>query len=593
MTTRTEYAQKLAIQSRESHKGVFITGPSEIQLLEDDLPKNVFTGDHVVSYSLGNCRCASDGKAIKQFHQHARVPNDATQVALGHETLQVIVEAPESTGLTAGDIVFITPGHSALPVNPASFELDNENGVLPSLGYSYRNFGGLRPFNAIPVSAIDFVKSQGFGNLFNAVPANDETSIVSLAHSEPFACNYGTNKFIFTTADNGDFIYGVPPRAKIAYLAGTARMAMINLTIVASVPPEELPSVVYITGSQAKLDELDHFDLIKRLRAAGTKVVLIDRRDPNIIDKLQSEGKPEIIWTNFATTDVYAQACAIIATGGNINNYAGAADPELVLQIHIDAATNYASLEEEAETVIAGMHHNVHPNNPERHYGLAKEAVVLLDGFASDKRSATYRAACNGATVYTCYDTVPEGTQFTDVFIAGTGTEAAKRYSTRELQLARNAAVAFVDGDCDIAIRSKHSHYTSRHQLCGSNVPWAMTNTSEPHADDMALQGQNPVNFDWMVKGVCGLNHTLAMMDDVEASAPFGSFYVFTDLADLPWVAVSAADFRKAAETANEIVATALKAAADELASNGDVWSRRVEEILFESFGKAYPLTLS
>ena len=36
----------------------------------------------------------------------------------------------------------------------------------------------------------------------------------------------------------------------MAYLSGTARMAMINLTIVASVADEDLP-MVYVTGSQA------------------------------------------------------------------------------------------------------------------------------------------------------------------------------------------------------------------------------------------------------------------------------------------------------------------------------------------------------
>ena len=50
-------------------------------------------------------------------------------------------------------------------------------------------------------------------------------------------------------------------------------MAMINLTIVASVADENLPPVVYITGSQAKLDEMEDYALIKDLRARGTRVV--------------------------------------------------------------------------------------------------------------------------------------------------------------------------------------------------------------------------------------------------------------------------------------------------------------------------------
>ena len=65
--------------------------------------------------------------------------------------------------------------------------------------------------------------------------------------------------------------------------------------------------------------------------------------------------------------------------------------------------------------------------------------------------------------------------------------------------------------------------------------PEYMTNTSEPHADDMLVQAANPVSFDWMVKGVCGLQNVPTMMDEVEAAQPFGSFFAFAELEDLPW----------------------------------------------------------
>ena len=169
MTTQiASYADELLAASKQPHNGLYITGPSSIELRTDSLPAEYFSDDYIITASLGNCRCASDQKAIKQFHAHARVPNDAEAVALGHETLQVVLRAAESTGLKTGDKVFVTPGHSATPIDPSTFEVDHDNGVLPSLGYSYRYLGGLRTFNAVPVSAIDFVKSQGFGNLFNS-----------------------------------------------------------------------------------------------------------------------------------------------------------------------------------------------------------------------------------------------------------------------------------------------------------------------------------------------------------------------------------------------------------------------------------------
>ena len=52
---------------------------------------------------------------------------------------------------------------------------------------------------------------------------------------------------------------------------------MINLTIVASVPDDELPRVVYVTGSQAKLDQMNEYALVRDLRKREPGC-LIDRR---------------------------------------------------------------------------------------------------------------------------------------------------------------------------------------------------------------------------------------------------------------------------------------------------------------------------
>ena len=105
----------------------------------------------------------------------------------------------------------ITPGHASEPIDPLVFQ-PQKDGVLAALGYSYRYLGGLRRFNTVPANAPAFVKAQGFGSLFNKVIPKSDTSLVSLAHAEPFACNYGTNKHVFTLGENGDFKYGVPPQ---------------------------------------------------------------------------------------------------------------------------------------------------------------------------------------------------------------------------------------------------------------------------------------------------------------------------------------------------------------------------------------------
>ena len=120
-----------------------------------------------------------------------------------------------------------------------------------------------------------------------------------------------------------------------------------------------------------------------------------------------------------------------------------------------------------------------------------------------------------------------------------------------------------------------------------------MTNTSEPHADDMLVQAASPVSFDWMVKGVCGLRNVPTMMDEVEAAQPFGSFFAFAELEDLPWVETTSSAFREAAEKTNESAKKALLAGADALESNNDVWGRNVEEALYEGYGITHPLNLA
>ena len=588
-------------ESRQKHLGVFLTGPDRIELLTDELPSSVRSENDFVLASFGNCRCASDAKAIRQFDAHARVPAGVEKVALGHETLQLVLQSPADSEICPGDIVVITPGHASQPINPLSFEPDDE-GVLAALGYSYQYLGGLRKFNAVPGIAPSFIRSQGFGSLFNKVQPKSDTSLISLAHAEPFACNFGTNKHIFTFNEQGDFVYGVPPSSILAYLSGTARMAMINLTIVASVPDDELPKVVYVTGSPAKLEEMNKYALISGLRTRGTRVELIDRKDPDIVSKLMEYGKPSVIWTNYASQESYDQASAIIEKGGNLNSYAGAADPKLVINMPISSANKFNTLEEEAEAQISSMHHNVGPNDPVRHSGIAEEPVVALLGFEKvhGRLDAYLSKLPDGCKVYVPNFSlegvdkveITSSESFTDVFIAGQGDDAIREYQSVELNLARSAAVNFVDGDAIIPILSRQAHYVSRHQICGSNVPWNLTNTSEPHSDDMVVQAKSPVSFDWMVKGICGLNYVTEMMEQVENNQPFGSFFTFTELPNLPYVEVNSKSFTDAASKTDGLAAQALLAGARILSENGEQWSRQVEEAIYEGYQVVYPLNL-
>jgi hypothetical protein len=311
-----------------------------------------------------------------------------------------------------------------------------------------------------------------------------------------------------------------------------------------------------------------------------------------------------VVWTNYASKETYEQASAIMADGGNLNSYAGAVDPDLSFTMPIGKAPSFDDFTEEAKAQIEEMHHNLSPNDLNRHRGLAKEPKVALLGFeaGSAREGAYLNQFPEGTGVLLSLDgearegyntcLLQEG-GFTDVFIAGTGEEAVATYAAIETYLARSAAVNFVDGEANVPIRSRNAHYVTRHQICGKNVPWYMTNTSEPHADDMLVQAANPVSFDWMVKGVCGLQNVPTMMEEVEAAQPFGSFFAFAELEDLPWVETTASAFCEAAEKTDGSAKQALLAGADALASNNDVWGRNVEEALYDGYGLTHPLNLA
>ena len=119
----------------------------------------------------------------------------------------------------------------------------------------------------------------------------------------------------------------------------------------------------------------------------------------------------------------------------------------------IAKAPSFSSLEEEAKTQINQMHHNVSPNDPTRHRGLAKEPRVALLGLEpnSERESAYLNQFPKDIPVLLSLDlSEPDGLSqylqgeggFTDVFIAGTGADAAAIYESMETLLARSAAVS-------------------------------------------------------------------------------------------------------------------------------------------------------
>lgn len=607
MTVETSALQA----ARRPHRGVFITGPGRLELLEDTLPDGAFGPDQIITRSLGNCRCSSDKKAIVQFTRHARIPANATRVALGHEAIHQVLTAPAGSPVEAGDLVLITPGHFSSPHNPDTFEPDPEHGVIASLGYSYRYVGGLRQYNALPVKAIEVVREQGFGKLFNIVRRHPDVSLATLAHAEPFACCFGTMKNMFYVDGRGEFNYGLPPGARVAFLGGTARMAMIKLTILASRPGDEIPGRVTITGSQRKLDELEHYELIRGLRRRGVELHLLDRSAPDLLDRLRATGSYNAVFTNYPSQEVFDQAVALVEPGGNLNNYAGALDPDISFTMCIPEVVAPDDVKAEARAQLMAMHHNVSPNDHRRHRGIAREPRVGLFGlrdrperlraYLGELPSGAEVQVSGGVSAELARDFprlkfIDELPAYSDLFIAGSGEAPAALYREVELLLARNAAVNFVDGGTTIRIRSRHTHYTTRHQICGPTVPFNMTNTSEPISEDIAIQGDRPIDFDWLVKGVAGLAHTVEMIEDVNAREPFGSFFAMPQVPDFPYVAVDSEAFRaragelRVSGTAPSETLRALESAAEILDANGESWSREVERAIYVAYGVPYPL---
>ena len=590
-----------AAAARQPHHGVFITAPGQVELRRDRLPERWFDGPYVITESLGNSVCSSDQKAVRQFTEHARIPGNATQVALGHETVHRVLAAPPTTPVRPGQVVLITPGLSSAPVNPDSFAPDPEAGVLAALGYSFRYAAGLRRYSGLPERVGEVVAEQGLGELFipipDAISADPATSLATLAHAEPFACCRGALRHMFTRGAAGDLVPGLPPAADVALLSGTGRMAMITLAILARGP--RWPRRVAVTGSRARLRQLGATPVVAALRDRGVSVHLVDRADGAALAELRAGRGFDGVFTFYANQESYDLAAELVRPGGNLNNFAGAGDPDLVLPMTIPAATPDTAQEAAA---IGEMIHPQALGAPRRVRGLAAPARVALAGFdTGDARVERLLRALPAGTAVAgagpagrfpglAFGAAPP---YTDLFIAGRGAAAARTYREHELQLARDAAVNFVDGGTAIGIRSRHLHYLSRHQICGPAVPYYLTNTSEPASADLAEQARKPLDFDWMVRRIAGLAAAPQLIRDVGRRSPFGSHFVLTQLEELPYVEVGAVPFRAAARAERQAghtrTAAALTAAASVLAATGDQWSRAVEDALYHAHDLPHP----
>ena len=589
--------------ARQPHHGVFITAPGRVELRRDRLPESWFEGDYVITESLGNSVCSSDQKAVRQFTDHARIPGSATQVALGHETVHRVVAAPPRTPVRPGQVVLITPGLSSTPVDPDSFAPDPEQGVLAALGYSFRYAAGLRRYSGLPERVSEVVAEQGLGELFIPIPdtigSDPATSLATLAHAEPFACCRGALRQMFTRDPDGELVGGVPPDADVAMLSGTGRMAMITLAIFARGP--RWPRRIVITGSDRRLRQLAATAVVAALRNRGVTVQLVDRTDQAALVELHAGRRFDVVITYYANQESYDLAAEMVRPGGNINNFAGASDPDIYLPMTIPAVPSRSV--HEAGTATGAMIHPEALGAERRIRGLASPARVALAGFAAaDARVDTLLRALPPGTAVAgpgpaarfpelAFAAAPP---YTDLFIAGSGAAAAQTYREHEQQLARDAAVNFLDGGTEIGIRSRRVHYLSRHQICGPTVPYYLTNTSEPSSEDLAAHARDPIDFDWMVRRIAGLAAAPELIRDVGRRTPFGSHFVLTQLEDLPYVEVGADPFHAAAAAERQAgrtrTAAALAAAAGVLAATRDQWSRAVEDALYRAYGLPHPL---
>ena len=257
---------------------------------------------------------------------------------------------------------------------------------------------------------------------------------------------------------------GVPPDASVAMLSGTGRMAMITLAILARGPGR--PRRIAVTGSAGRLRQLGDTPMVAALRGHGVTVDLVDRGDPAALERLRSGDRFDVAITFYASQESYDLAAALVRDGGNLNNFAGASDPDIVLPMTIPAVAGACA--GDSRSTVDEMIHPEALGAERRRRGLASPARVALAGFdAGDARVASLldalapgtdvagggtEAAGAGASLAGRFPELAfgAGPPYTDLLIAGRGEAAARAYRQYELQLARDAAVGFLDGGTEI-----------------------------------------------------------------------------------------------------------------------------------------------
>ena len=212
--------------------------------------------------------------------------------------------------------------------------------MLAALGYSFRYAAGLRRYSGLPERVGEVVAEQGMGELFipipDAISTDPGTSLATLAHAEPFACCRGALRQMFTRGADGELVAGVPPEADVAMLSGTGRMALITLAIFARGP--QRPRRIAVTGSAGRLRQLGATAVVATLRDLGVSVQLVDRTDRAALSALRGDRRFDVVITYYANQESYDLAAELVRPGGNLNNFAGASDPDIHLPMRIPPA---------------------------------------------------------------------------------------------------------------------------------------------------------------------------------------------------------------------------------------------------------------
>lgn len=299
-------------------RAVRLYGQDDLRLEEFELPE--IKDDEILVKVMTDSICMSTYKAVKQGHNHKRVPDDiaTNPIIIGHEF--------------SGDIVKVGPKWADKYKAGEKFALQptlNYKGTLWAPGYSFPYYGGAATYCIIPHQAME---------LGCLLPYSGD-SYYEASLGEPMSCIIGGfNSNYHTNKKNYEHAMGTKIDGNIIILGGCGPMGLGAISY--SLCMKNKPKRVVVTEvSDERLKRASELLTVESAKEKGIELIYVNTANmENPVEELKAltggHGYDDI-FLFIPIKSVAEMADALLAFDGCLNVFAGPMDSNFKSEINL------------------------------------------------------------------------------------------------------------------------------------------------------------------------------------------------------------------------------------------------------------------